>query len=719
MQRDNKLRIACCCKVYKDRKLPHDFQLPFLVQRVKKVEKYNNFFIVRVKKKLIVLRVKVKNKIMCSVKIFLVIAICIQLSSSVPYYTRSLVQTPTSRVEQYLIVPSKSDGFVYLQPNGHSLNQFKRNNAWLDEMMNYQQPAVSTNIHESTSMKTSRQVVTENPMKMLMSEQNQAEMMKMLSDATENDDSAISDVMKTIEMKMNDESSELITEPIVIPDNQKESERSDEIIEQQQQQQEEVSEHPLMTQAIISSMPEIMRAITDMPEGTASERAIETMMRIAELVSNAQNNANIETTTLAAAATTENENINNNSEEKIESTTAEQREANLMVAEIVEAIKNQPEIMMRLAEEFTPKPEIITTNPLQQLMEMMQALKEQMESSTLRASQGIETDEAKEELQLTETNDTKSSSEPNLEISTTGMPLRVEIATPEELTISTTEQSIVLTTLKSSTEEIETSSAENLISSELSTEFLDLNLRSDNETPEAEIDDQSEENSSSTTEAQSMSITTKMDEINDRSFVSTQEEQITSTTATPESNNARQGRVNNPTLFLHNNRFYILSGAPEFYANFDAFQQPRTPIFSLQEMTPVRPISNEQEDEVKSDIVVQRIEPFRIYVEDEEKRNATQNDNETLKSQDGNRNIDNRARSDIENDVESMRMNMEQKVMNGEEQSTTAEGQYELSLSHNKSMHIFTNEKVHCFNLKLNKLLSLIALFFLFTILSQ
>lgn len=85
---------------------------------------------------------------------------------------------------------------------------------------------------------------------------------------------------------------------------------------------------------------------------------------------------------------------------------------------------------------------------------------------------------------------------------------------------------------------------------------------------------------------------------------------------------ARQGRVDtSPTLFLHNNRFYVVSGAPEFYANFDAYQKPRTPIFSLQELEPIRPIDKNAR--------VQRVEPFRIYVgEDENDKSRNGDDNE-------------------------------------------------------------------------------------------
>ncbi|KAL7047342.1 hypothetical protein ACKWTF_002872 [Chironomus riparius] len=128
------------------------------------------------------------------------------------------------------------------------------------------------------------------------------------------------------------------------------------------------------------------------------------------------------------------------------------------------------------------------------------------------------------------------------------------------------------------------------------------------------------------------------------------EEQITLQEA-PQSESGetmREGRVNKaPTMFLHNNRFYVISGVPEFYANFDAYQNPRTPIFSLQELQPIRPMNN---------VAIQNIEPFRIYVEDnEEQKASTQDDNEPFKIQSST--TDN-LRSDIEN---TQSINMEQK----------------------------------------------------------
>lgn len=87
----------------------------------------------------------------------------------------------------------------------------------------------------------------------------------------------------------------------------------------------------------------------------------------------------------------------------------------------------------------------------------------------------------------------------------------------------------------------------------------------------------------------------------------------------------RQGRVNtSPTLFLHNNRFYVISGAPDFYANFDAYQK-RTPVFSLQQLQPIRPIDKNER--------VQRVEPFRIYVEDENDKTRDDGDDNERESE--------------------------------------------------------------------------------------
>jgi len=158
-----------------------------------------------------------------------------------------------------------------------------------------------------------------------------------------------------------------------------------------------------------------------------------------------------------------------------------------------------------------------------------------------------------------------------------------------------------------------------------------------------------------------------------------QEEQVTMQ-ETPQSESGetmREGRVNKaPTMFLHNNRFYVISGVPEFYANFDAYQNPRTPIFSLQELQPIKPMNN---------VAIQNIEPFRIYVEDnEEQKSSTQDDNEPFKMQNNTR--DN-PRSDIEN-TQSMNMEQREPEMQREmtvkvkkrvqERQPASEGQYQL-----------------------------------------
>jgi hypothetical protein len=130
---------------------------------------------------------------------------------------------------------------------------------------------------------------------------------------------------------------------------------------------------------------------------------------------------------------------------------------------------------------------------------------------------------------------------------------------------------------------------------------------------------------------------------------------------------ARQGRVNDsPTLFLHNNRFYVVSGAPEFYANFDAYQRPRTPIFSLQEMQPIRPM--------QKNVRVQKVEPFRIYVGDE---NENPRNNDEIKSEieieplkmDDNEN-DSQAR-----DIEMQSMKSTAVEVKKTEQASAGEGQ--------------------------------------------
>lgn len=42
-----------------------------------------------------------------------------------------------------------------------------------------------------------------------------------------------------------------------------------------------------------------------------------------------------------------------------------------------------------------------------------------------------------------------------------------------------------------------------------------------------------------------------------------------------------------PQIYMHNEKYYVISGQPEFYGNFNALKKPVSPIFSLQQLAPI------------------------------------------------------------------------------------------------------------------------------------
>lgn len=59
-------------------------------------------------------------------------------------------------------------------------------------------------------------------------------------------------------------------------------------------------------------------------------------------------------------------------------------------------------------------------------------------------------------------------------------------------------------------------------------------------------------------------------------------------------------------VFSHNQKYYIASGLPEFYGQFDAFKNPTAPIFSLQQLQPI--VRSEDNNSEK----VQKIAPLPL-----------------------------------------------------------------------------------------------------------
>lgn len=125
-------------------------------------------------------------------------------------------------------------------------------------------------------------------------------------------------------------------------------------------------------------------------------------------------------------------------------------------------------------------------------------------------------------------------------------------------------------------------------------------------------------------------------------------------------------------LFLHNNRYYIASGSPEFYGNFDAFRNPTAPIFSLQQL---QPIVRSEDDNIEEK--VQKIaqlpmpsstESLRINVVDEDE--AVKNEKDSVESEQV------IARSQLPSDNQSSEESAEKMSREEEKQEQSAsEGQ--------------------------------------------
>lgn len=121
-------------------------------------------------------------------------------------------------------------------------------------------------------------------------------------------------------------------------------------------------------------------------------------------------------------------------------------------------------------------------------------------------------------------------------------------------------------------------------------------------------------------------------------------------------------------LFLHNHRYYVASGSPEFYGNFDAFRNPTAPVFSLQQL---QPIVRSAEDNVEEK--VQKIaelpmpsstESLRINVVDEDE--AVKNEKDSDESEQV------IARSQLPSDNRSSEESTEKMTREAEKQEQSA-----------------------------------------------
>lgn len=84
-------------------------------------------------------------------------------------------------------------------------------------------------------------------------------------------------------------------------------------------------------------------------------------------------------------------------------------------------------------------------------------------------------------------------------------------------------------------------------------------------------------------------------------------------------------------LYTHNQQFYVVSGAPDFFGNFDGFNNARSPIFSLQKLEPI--MRNEENSNAKikkiAPIPMPSTEPtstLRINVVDEDEAEKSEDD---------------------------------------------------------------------------------------------
>lgn len=124
-------------------------------------------------------------------------------------------------------------------------------------------------------------------------------------------------------------------------------------------------------------------------------------------------------------------------------------------------------------------------------------------------------------------------------------------------------------------------------------------------------------------------------------------------------------------LFLHGNRYYVASGSPEFYGNFDALRNPTAPVFSLQQLQPiVRSEDNKSEAKIQkiAPLPMPSTEPLRINVADEDEAERNEKDNDESQSVN--------ARSQLPSNNQSD----EEKMSQGEEKREPSASEGELRI---------------------------------------
>lgn len=617
-----------------------------------------------------------------------------------PYYTRSFVRTPTSQVEQYFIMPDKNDPMKLPMSQVHDLNEFK----FPKRQVLYQKSETQSDLEEMRE---------DSPMwQNLMEAMKQKESMKMMQstdDALENEMMSNVNVMSskiaqretrlmTEAIMRDDSNAEIINKPIIVASNEKMAQ--DDAIREELMS---IMMEKTMTESMKQKMMELLEAtepqfdqklITEIEQNNNDQLNIMEMLKklnsedspreskamdmiddavVVESSSQAPIDVMEMIRQMESTSERPSEIIENSSEENLSSriSSDETSEKPKSMIEIMQEILKINEAslneMMRLLEQTTTvapavKEEVqkfteslrentqeeircnktetpMSPEVMQRIIEMLSNIEGATVSSTTQNDLS-----STEEMIINDQSSTTSREPKMMELELVSNSDDVQGENMEirmvEITTDAMSEDIENT---SSTERITSTVEELKTSSTTSTEAIVIQSESTTETPTRT---RSEISSESDAEINAQ---------DSKSDSSSEQESIEQATI------ARQGRMNeSPTLFLHNNRFYVVSGAPEFYANFDAYQRSRTPIFSLQELQSIKPM--------EKNVRVQKVEPFRIFVEDE--NDNTRNGDEGIN--DGNEK-DSQAR-----DIEIQSMKSTAMEVKKPEQASAGEGQYNL-----------------------------------------
>lgn len=680
-----------------------------------------------------------------------------------PYYTRSFVRTPTSQVEQYLIVPDKNDPYKVPMGQVHDFNEFKFPKR---QIFYYNPTSQSSSLHEMSEdspmwqkvMETMKEKSDEMPMdKMDMMQPTDAalesEMManvdamsskisqretRLMTEAIMKDNRNVDMIDKPIivadevnakmtqDDAMREELMSIITSDTMTDDMKQKAADLLEATEPQYDQKlmaelleektinddqlkliEMMQNFKLVQVAAPSDMELNQREAKAMDMMNSDEKAIETTSdsnaETAEEIDIKSSPLNLmemikiaESTTqkieIAAIEDSEMKNLplrvlDENQEEKAETQESAKpksideimqqilkiNEASLNVLEMMKLIEQTTTAAPAIKEEVEKITESIRadsqdeskcnkTEPAMssQVMSRIIELLSNLEGTTTTIRADTDDITSPEVMSLNEEID-ETSREPKM--------MELELVKSDETQGENMELKVVEVTTDSNNampENIEITSTEKITITELRTtssttsEAIVIKSESTTETPIRTMPDISATNDESTAGMAEISSRDNGNENDSSSEQESMEQEV----------NARQGRLNDsPTLFLHNNRFYVVSGAPEFYANFNAYQRSRTPIFSLQELQPIRPM--------QKNVRVQKVEPFRIYVGDENEN--ARNDDES-KSEIEPLKLDDNEKDSQARDIEMQSMKSTVVEVKKQEQASAGEGQIKDNL---------------------------------------